>query len=112
MTVLDYPKEKYVRYNYSKFNILAPIHLDLYVAQLLIQRVIDNPMKVAVIGCGFVGEAVADFLERHLIPSIQSRPPKYSLTLDDIVAKQMRLFCVCPHPNVKMEVVMTVQLRL
>ena len=47
---------------------MAPIHLDMYVAQLLIQRVIDNPMKVAVIGCGFVGETVADFLEDHLIP--------------------------------------------
>ena len=56
-------------------------------------------MKVAVIGCGFVGEAVADFLETHLIPVYKVDPAKYSLTLDDISHKTEAFILCLPTPE-------------
>ena len=56
-------------------------------------------MKVAVIGCGFVGEAVADFLETHLIPVYKVDPAKYSLTLDDISHKTDAFILCLPTPE-------------
>ena len=63
-------------------------------------------MKVAVIGCGFVGEAVADFLETHLIPVYKVDPAKYSLTLDDIVQNRCVYF-VFAHIQREDGIVMT-----
>ena len=56
-------------------------------------------MKVAVIGCGFVGETVADFLEDHLIPVYKVDPAKYSLTLDDISHKTDAFILCLPTPE-------------
>ena len=56
-------------------------------------------MQVAVIGCGFVGSTVADFLESHLVTVHRVDPAKYSLTIDDIKHKTQAFILCLPTPE-------------
>ena len=56
-------------------------------------------MKVTVVGCGFVGETVADFLQSHLVSVYKVDPAKYSLTLDDISHKTDAFILCLPTPE-------------
>tara|TARA_B100000123_G_scaffold231698_1_gene181470 strand:+ start:580 stop:1329 length:750 start_codon:yes stop_codon:yes gene_type:complete len=55
-------------------------------------------MKIAVIGCGFVGETVANFLEKHLVDVTKVDPAKYTTTLSD--TRDCEAFILClPTPD-------------
>jgi len=56
-------------------------------------------MTIAVIGCGFVGSAVADFLEKHLVAVHRVDPQYYSTTIQE-VRESCEAFVVCvPTPS-------------
>ena len=55
-------------------------------------------MKIAVIGCGFVGETVANFLEKHLIDVTKVDPAKYETKLSE--TRDCEAFILClPTPE-------------
>ena len=56
-------------------------------------------MNIAVIGVGFVGSAVSEFLESHMIDVWKVDPKWYSTTVSD-VREQCDAFIVCvPTPS-------------
>ena len=57
-------------------------------------------MNISVIGCGFVGSTVADFLETHMIKVVRIDPAKHSNTLDDAKTVDAHIICV-PTPEDK-----------
>jgi UDPglucose 6-dehydrogenase len=58
-------------------------------------------MKIAVIGCGFVGSTVADFLESHLV-QVHRIDPKYHNTTVFDVRETCEAFVICvPTPEGK-----------
>ena len=55
-------------------------------------------MKLAVIGCGFVGETVADFLQKHLVDVTKVDPAKYTTKLSE--TRDCEAFILClPTPE-------------
>ena len=57
-------------------------------------------MKISVIGCGFVGTTVADFLETHMVKVVRIDPAKHSNTLDDTRTVDAHIICV-PTPELE-----------
>jgi UDPglucose 6-dehydrogenase len=58
-------------------------------------------MKIAVIGCGFVGATVANYLEKHLVEVYRVDPKYYDTTVFDI-RETCEAFIVCvPTPEGK-----------
>ena len=58
-------------------------------------------MKIAVIGCGFVGATVANYLEKHLVEVYRVDPKYYDTTVFDI-REICEAFIVCvPTPEGK-----------
>lgn len=61
----------------------------------------NKEMRIGVIGCGFVGGAVADFLEGHLIDVHRVDPKHYDTTVFD-VRETCEAFILClPSPEGK-----------
>lgn len=57
-------------------------------------------MKISVIGCGFVGTTVADFLETHMVKVVRIDPAKHNNTLDDARTVDAHIVCV-PTPELE-----------
>ena len=57
-------------------------------------------MNISVIGCGFVGTTVADFLETHMVKVARIDPAKHSNTLDDARTVDAHIVCV-PTPELE-----------
>jgi len=55
-------------------------------------------MKLAVIGCGFVGETVANFLEKHLVDVVRVDPAKYQTKLSETRTCEAFILCL-PTPE-------------
>ncbi len=56
-------------------------------------------MNITVIGCGFVGSTVADFLESHLVTVHRIDPAKSLTKLDDVKAKSGGFIICVPTPE-------------
>ena len=55
-------------------------------------------MNIAVIGCGFVGETVVNFLEKHLVDVTKVDPAKYTTKLSE--TRDCEAFILClPTPE-------------